>query len=90
MSGHSTELVVTRGDTEVRINLHPISLALMLAEVIEQAAGNACRKRGHRANADGWCRRCGVCLPDNGDFHTGAWLPEAWRSIWKAGKRWPH
>lgn len=69
---------------EVRIGLHPISLALVLAELIEDAATARCRKRGHRAetveNERRCCTRCGTSLPDSGSPYR-SWLPDAYRTI---------
>lgn len=69
---------------EVRISLHPISLALVVAELIEDAANTRCRKRGHRAetveNESRYCTRCGTSLPDSGSPYR-SWLPDAYRTI---------
>lgn len=65
MSGRRWAVAVTLNDTEVRISLHPISLAKLLAECIEDAAETWCRRRGHDELPDGHCARCGRSLPDN-------------------------
>lgn len=73
-------LVIPQGDDEVRISLHPISLALVVAELIEETARRRCRRRGHAAELDGYCERCGLALPDNGT-PFGAWFPSVYRSF---------
>lgn len=72
----------TRAGDEIEVNLHPISLAKIAAELIEDAAGRACRRRGHDGQDDEPCKRCGLFLPDNGSPY-GAWLAEAYRTIRK-------
>jgi hypothetical protein len=72
-------LIIPRPDGEVRISLHPISLALVLAELVEDAANEWCRRRGHSTELDGHCERCGRSLPDNGSPY-GAWFPPNYRS----------
>ena len=65
---------------EVEINLHPISLALLVSEVIEESARSRCRRKGHAEANDGFCERCGLSLPDDGSPFR-AWLPDAYRTI---------
>jgi hypothetical protein len=71
-----------RDGAEVRISLHPISLALVVSEVIEDVARKRCRRRGHREdpNDAGHCSRCGNSLPDDGSPYR-TWLPDAYRAI---------
>lgn len=69
-----------RDGDEVQISLHPISLALVLAEAIEEVAQKRCRRMGHGEARDGFCERCGNTLPDGGSPY-GSWLPDAYRTI---------
>lgn len=72
---------------EVRISLHPISLARLLAEAIEDAATTLCRRRGHVETTEpegGWCAHCGTSLPDDGSPYR-SWLPDAYRTIRRRG-----
>lgn len=75
-------LVIPVQDGEVRISLHPISLALVLAEVIEEKARRRCLRRGHAKQVEGYCERCGTSLPDDGTPY-GSWYPPLYRS-WAA------
>lgn len=59
-------LVIPSAQGEVRVSLHPISLALVLAEIIEDTARRRCYRRGHSEPVDGYCGRCGTSLPDYG------------------------
>lgn len=77
----SAALVIkSRAGERVEISLHPISLALLAAEVIEDAARGRCRKRGHVEDESGHCERCGTSLPDDGSPFF-SWLPDAYRTI---------
>ena len=77
----SAALVIkNRAGERVEISLHPISLALLAAEVIEDAARGRCRKRGHVEDGSGHCERCGTSLPES-DGRCHAWLPDAYRTI---------
>lgn len=71
-------------EDEVRISLHPISLALLLAEVIEEAARKRCRHTGHGDTSSihdhAHCDRCGASLPDAGRG-CRAWHQDAYRAI---------
>lgn len=69
-----------RDGDEVQIGLHPISLALLVSEVIEEAATKRCRRTGHGEAKDGHCERCGNTLPDDGSPYR-SWLPDAYRTI---------
>lgn len=74
--------VTTRGGDEVRVSLHPISLLMILAEGIEDGTTNLCRRRGHQDVGEGYCSRCGVCLPD--DSPDRSRLAEVYRTIKEA------
>lgn len=69
-----------REGDEVQISLHPISLALVVSELIEEVARNRCSRKGHGDAKDGYCERCGNALPDDGSPFR-AWLPDAYRTI---------
>lgn len=74
-------LVIPTRDGEARINLHPISLALVAAELIEGLAYRRCRRRGHSATVGDYCGRCGTSLPDDStDDLRPSWHPGAIRS----------
>ncbi len=73
-------LVRNRDGDEVEINLHPISLALVVSELIEETAYKRCRRKGHIEGRDNCCGRCGTSLPDDGPLYR-SWLPEAYRTI---------
>lgn len=73
-------IIPTKGG-EARISLHPISLALTLAELVETVAYRRCRHRGHATDVAGYCGRCGTSLPDTStDDYRGSWHPGVIRS----------
>jgi hypothetical protein len=79
-------VVPARGGGEARISLHPVSLALVLAEVIEDAARHRCRRSDHGAPevSEGgfeYCSRCGTSLPDTDEKPAMSWLPTVYRSF---------
>jgi hypothetical protein len=76
----SLAVTAASGD-EVLISLHPVSLARLLAEVIEDAAQGWCKRRGHVEGPEGFCHHCGVHLPDDSPYNS--WLPDAYRTIRK-------
>lgn len=78
--------VITASGDEVRISLHPISLARLVAESIEDATEAWCRRKGHVESGDeqGYCVRCGRSLPDDGSPY-GSWMYDAYRTIRKVG-----
>lgn len=84
-------VVPARGGGEARISLHPLSLALVLAEVIEDAARHRCRRNGHatpHVSEGGWahCSRCGTSLPDTDEKPAMSWLPTVYRSFTGGGR----
>lgn len=74
-------IVIPTSDGEARISLHPISLALLLAEVMENRAYRSCRRRGHARDMGGHCERCGTSLPDTStEDYRSSWHPGVIRS----------
>lgn len=86
-------VITGRDGSEARISLHPLSLALVLAEVIEDAARGRCRRKGHAAPESpngpefSYCSRCGASLPDTDDTPAFAWFPPLYRSFVGGGDR---
>lgn len=79
-------VIPTPDGGEARISLHPLTLALVLAEVIEEAARHRCRRNGHGAtdvSEAGFehCSRCGTSLPDTDEKPAVSWLPTVYRSF---------
>ena len=74
-------LIVPTKDGEVRVSLHPISLALVLVEVVETRARRRCWRKGHVSAGDMYdhCARCGTSLPDP-DGDRRSWHPSIYRS----------
>lgn len=74
-------VIIPTKDGEARISLHPISLALLLAEVLENGAYRRCRQRGHARDAGGFCECCGTSLPDTStEDYRSTWHPAVIRS----------
>lgn len=77
----ATSLLLTnKSGDEIKISLHPISLALVVIEVLEDVTRKACSTRGHVEDDAGHCERCGTSLPESGTPY-GSWLPTTIRSF---------